>query len=73
MNLKKKAQLEREGPVVEEDNAEFQIPDNLRMKRSDTEKVKLQKRKKVKVLKFGHKQAVESKEMGRIQNNWASF
>ena len=31
---------------------EFQFPEHLRMKESDTDKVKLQKRKKVKALKY---------------------
>ena len=34
---------------------EFLFPEHLRMKESDTDKVKLQKRKKVKALKYQHK------------------
>ena len=34
---------------------DFMIPDHLRLKRSDTDKAKLQKRKKVKALKFQYK------------------
>ena len=34
---------------------EFQFPENLRMKASDSDKVKEQKRKKIKALKYQHK------------------
>lgn len=34
---------------------DFQIPEHLRLKRGDTEKIKQQKKKKVKALKYTHK------------------
>ncbi len=40
---------------ADEEIGDLLIPDHLRMKRGDTEKVKLQKKKKVKALKFNHK------------------
>ncbi len=43
---------------------EFQIPDNLRLKKGDTEEVRQKKKKKLKALKYSHKvkmQELESK------------
>lgn len=39
----------------DEDLGDFQIPEHLRLKRGDTEKTKLQKKKKLKALKLSHK------------------
>jgi hypothetical protein len=53
-NQKKKAQLDGVDPDFN-NFEDFSIPDHLRMKRSDTDKVKLQKKKKVKALKYQYK------------------
>ena len=52
---------------------EFQFPEHLRMKASDSDKVKEQKRKKVKALKYTHK--VQMQEQGSMikQNVWLNF
>ncbi len=65
LNLKK-LELIESGLIAADDApvGEFQIPEHLRLKRSDTEKIKQQKKKKVKALKYSHKvkvQEVESK------------
>ena len=43
---------------------EFQFPENLRMKASDSDKVKEQKRKKIKALKYQHK--IQMQEQGSL-------
>lgn len=43
---------------------EFQFPEQLRTKASDTDKVKEQKRKKVKALKYQHK--IQMQEQGSL-------
>lgn len=53
--------------------ADFQIPDNLRLKRSDTEKVHMQKRKKVKALKYQIKVRQQEVESKSRQNTWLDF
>lgn len=52
---------------------EFQFPEQLRTKASDTDKVKEQKRKKVKALKYQHK--IQMQEQGSLikQNVWLNF
>ena len=52
-NEKRKVEIEKEKQEKEEEEqgAGFQIPDHLRMKRNDTDKVKMQKRQKVKKMK----------------------
>ena len=52
---------------------DFAIPDHLRMKRSDTDKVKLQKKKKVKALKYQHKVKLQEIESKVRQNTWLDF
>lgn len=52
---------------------EFQIPEHLRMKRSDTEKVKLQKKKKVKALKYSHKVKLQEMDSKARQSVWLDF
>lgn len=51
----------------------FQIPDHLRMKRSDTDKVKQQKRKKVKALKYQIKVKTQEVDSKVRQNVWLDF
>jgi survival-of-motor-neuron-related-splicing factor 30 len=43
------------------------------MKRSDTDKVKLQKKKKVKALKYQHKVKLQEIESKVRQNTWLDF
>lgn len=72
-NQRKKEQLatgQGDGDMNLED---FQIPDHLRMKRSDTEKVKLQKKKKVKALKYQYKVKQQEVESKLRQNTWLDF
>lgn len=71
-NLKKKAQLDGVDPDFN-NFEDFSIPDHLRMKRSDTEKVKLQKKKKVKALKYQHKVKIQEIESKVRQNTWLDF
>jgi len=59
--------IAKEAEKPAEAPASFAIPDHLRMHRNDTDKLKLQKRKKVKALKYEHKQTIERTEMGRVQ------
>lgn len=59
-NEKRKVQIEKEKKEKQEEEEEsgFCIPEHLRMKRNDTDKVKLQKRQKVKAMKYEHKTQV---------------
>ena len=43
------------GEAIETEVGDLLIPEHLRLKRGDTEKVKMQKKKKVKALKYTHK------------------
>jgi survival-of-motor-neuron-related-splicing factor 30 len=52
---------------------DFSIPDHLRMKRSDTDKVKLQKKKKLKALKYQYKVKQQEIESKVRQNTWLDF
>lgn len=52
---------------------DFMIPDHLRLKRSDTDKAKLQKRKKVKALKFQYKVKKQEVDSKVRQNVWLDF
>ena len=52
---------------------EFQFPENLRLKTTDTEKAKEQKRKKVKALKLAHKTQMQEQGAMIKQNEWLNF
>ena len=52
---------------------EFKLPDNLRATKNDTEKSREQKRKKVKHLKYTHKNAVQEQNHALRQNEWRKF
>lgn len=74
LNQKKKQQLSNAGMDGNDQViGEFQIPENLRTKRSDTEKERLQKRKKVKALKYNYKQKILDQESKNRQNVWQDF
>ena len=47
---------------------EFQLPDNLRVQKTDTDKVREQKRKKVKALKYSHKTQMQELSAINKQN-----
>ena len=53
-NMIKKEQI-LNGEAIETEVGDLLIPEHLRLKRGDTEKVKMQKKKKVKALKYTHK------------------
>lgn len=52
---------------------EFQLPEHLRLKASDSDKVKEQKRKKVKALKYSHKIQMQEHGSQLKQNVWMNF
>eukprot|EP00347_Sterkiella_histriomuscorum_P005448 403356578 len=52
---------------------DFAIPEHLRLKRGDTEKAKLQKRKKVKALKYTHKVKIQEVDSKARQSTWLDF
>lgn len=52
---------------------EFQFPEHLRVKASDNEKVREQKRKKVKALKYSHKIQMQEQGSKIKQNVWLNF
>ena len=52
---------------------EFQLPDHLRVQKTDTDKVKDQKRKKVKALKYSHKTQMQEFGAKIKQNEWLNF
>lgn len=54
-NLQRKDQLLNGELVDTTEVGDLQIPEHLRLKRGDTDKIKLQKKKKVKALKYTHK------------------
>jgi survival of motor neuron-related-splicing factor 30 len=71
--MKKKEQLAGLGDEDAAALEDFQIPDHLRLKRSDTEKAKLQKRKKVKGLKLQYKVKQQEIESKARQSTWTDF
>lgn len=54
VNAQRKQQIEN-ADSDDQPLGDFQFPEHLRGKRGDSEKVRLQKRKKVKALKYTHK------------------
>ena len=73
-NEKRKAQLLNGGDAgADQAIGEFQFPEHLRQKRSDTDKVKLQKKKKVKALKYNYKQKLIEQESKSRQSTWTDF
>lgn len=71
-NVKKREMIQNGGDA-DQPVGDFQIPENLRMKRGDTDKVKLQKRKKVKALKYSHKVKLQEGESKSRQSTWLDF
>ena len=52
---------------------EFQFPEHLRLQKTDTDKVREQKRKKVKALKYTHKTQMQEIGAKVKQNEWMNF
>jgi hypothetical protein len=53
--------------------SEFEFPEHLRSTKNDSEKVREQKKKKVKALKYQHKTQLQEHDAKFKQNEWLSF
>ena len=56
-----------------EKSGDFIIPDNLKPKATDSDKVKEQKKKKIKALKYNHRIDLQKKDANAKQNSWLNF
>ena len=52
---------------------EFQFPEHLRLQKTDNDKTREQKRKKVKALKYSHKTQMQEIGAKIKQNEWTNF
>ena len=70
---KQRERMERLQQREAEKSGDFIIPDNLKPKATDSDKVKEQKKKKIKALKYNHRIDLQKKDANAKQNSWLNF
>jgi len=56
-----------------EKSGDFIVPENLKYTSTDTDKLKEQKKKKIKALKYNHKINLQKRDANVKQNSWLNF